>query len=426
MSYSPPPFFFDALRPRLFELAASPQAQALLETSASEAQFLQAALDYIRAAKKTEAPPCDWLVQIDRDPYDSAPIMLSPLSALCSRFAPGEGRALGARALIEAGCSFWPRPQGLASYRPDRLIPQITRIASAFIVHAPDRALARSLLISALSDPSVSSDFLAALGSCYQELAQRSSTLLPGVLGPADERVKTLCSLLIELEPEIALASRRSGRSMLGPILADAKQRVALKSQPAPFDLDALRREQIEGFAAETLALAELMKASWSDPAPILAALERSDWLKERPQLACLTLPDPVPAPNLLCRALRGEEPSVIEWLENAGSNIWLSCAQAECPDAPAWALQQISPSFSPRAIASVARMLISGSWVLGPDGSARCLQLAAEHARSCDPLDDPEWAEAAQSLLSCAEAAAIEQSLPARRAGSPARSLSL
>lgn len=406
----------------LYRLGASPAARRLFASPRSEEELITRVRSYIAQGVKQQIPPTLWLAETQR--ARGRVYFVPPLSeSLYAAIDSAASRAPAVEALLRAGCSLFAPSRlvdlnqnsvSIVQWQPDPLV--------YYLLHGQGLAVRRLLLRHALADKDAPLSFLETLCSSYDDEIN-GSTLAPGVWGPADERAASICSFLSEFSPELRNAAKRPGWDRAKTLADDAERRAALKRAPAPFDLGALSRSLTLAQTSRLGTIALVMAEALFDPQAVMLLLEGSPWLKAAPQLACLKRvisEDADDSKSLLSLALRAGCEGAIDWLEKAGSNIFLAAAQHEAPDAFLWAVDHLPPGLPQEGFdfAPLARMLLNGARAFGPDGPADFLKQAGSNAGKIPQ----EWErENAAALLSAMESLSIAaETAPA--APSPAR----
>lgn len=405
--------------PAVKALAASEPASALLSSSASADELLEAAKLYADKAEELGLPPELWTLQT-RGPHILTPILRSPLLVFGQLKTERPQLAPAAAFLAKAGAPLW----GASWEAHHVLVPLETPPhpgLAAFILSSGPSPLRRLYLQLALADPLAPRSFMKDLRSAYAESLSQA-TAAPGVLGPADETLLALSELLISCEPELLAASKRQGWSSARLLAADAQKRLALKQRPGSFNAPAFLATVSEATRQRLEALCLIIERFPSDEGLIVAALEASPWLKDQPALASLRFPDHRSA---LSSALNSGSSAALQWLLRSGADPWLAAAQDGEPDACHWAMTRIGRLPPDTDLSSLALALLRDSALsAAPYSQKRRLRLindTRDSLRRSGHLSEG-YLEAADRFVAAAERHAIGQGLAPANASAPPR----
>lgn len=423
-----------ALWPPAQQLASSGPARILYDTTASKKALTAAAEAYIQLAQALALPPTLWCVDDGLNAQRATPHLTNVLYWLFA--APKQKSLPAAELLLKAGADPWT--QCLRGFPPSAGAPADYRLClndasdMAFEVmeHKSAPAILKPLLFAALTlatDQRV--DFVKRLLDAYERNTQGSSKTTSGVLGPRDQTAKESAESLSFCEEPLLALARKAGAKELAraeALLADAKERLALKSVTAPNAVDPkiIRKNATKAQKSRLAALALIIQHDPNDDALIEAAFNATPWLAQEPLLACVDL---ARQGVLLSAALHSLSPAALKALDQAGVNIWLAAAQAYQKDACAWAIAVVAGSpleFDPSPI---ARMLLRSAWLSGTsEPKETCLALARE-ATALIPSEMASQRDRAGALLAALERLALEDAIaPAAPAASGKRASSL
>lgn len=332
-----------------------------------------------------------------------------------------EGVAAGAE-LIKNGASVWL--EGAITLGGVGLLRSVPPEALALGVTNEREVARRSLALkSALSSSHPGqAKLIQALASVYWEAVGQSNTTSLGALGKHDEIARDVCEVILSCEKEIESQAGpgEPERGRAREMLVHAGELFEAKRQAPRPDMDPkeIAKGATPQIKARLRALEELVsRCAWDDEF-VQGAFKIGQWLKESPQLACVSFPSAFneTAKTLMGVAIQTGSAGALGELDAMGANLWLAAAQEGSSNACEWVFKKLLKGYHrelpcPELYAS---LLLNGAWLNGEEHPKRaCLEMALK-AR-------PDDSEIAQRLAGQLQAALERVEICAQaRAGAP------
>lgn len=425
----------EALFVSAIALAQSEAARKMWTAGVKKEDRVVAARAYVELARELGVPSFLWaLKERNIEGYYSG--------AALTLLAAGE-RLLGpAREIVEAGASVATRElfgnPDWGNFELRVTYQDLGDMMPFILLNKMEGERARLAFQSVLSGGADAfkggySGYLSGVAAQYRDAVRGSSKTSKGMLSKADERAKKMAELMLSCEKELLLASSsplvtRAVKGAVREALADAKARVAAKSQAAP---NGVSPEEIENGASEeqkrrVLALGDMIRRCPDDKGFINAMFESCAWLKEAPLLSCVRLSG---SECLMGIALGAGSDEATRLLDAMGANMWLAAAQEESGNACDWAILKTLRKKGQRGggdLSMIAAGLMKGAWLNGAsDPKERCLELCRELVASGQKPGLPGYGEALRALGAALERQALDDALgiQAKEGASPSAS---
>lgn len=423
------------LLPAMSELRGS-EASRILLCSVDDKALEEAARAYLEAAASSGlAPSHRFAPKLGYGLRGQGNILLSLL-----RGRRGARRA--ALVLAEGGESPWPHEiddRGQVELSDARQIAREIFLAPRGARAEYSREILMRQAVAGLPDlpdPQLRADFVAECLAAYAHATERACAESSGVRGPADEDGLRAARSMSLHGPALARSAPGALRPGVEAAVASARALMEAKARrpDAAADPRAIKAALAPRMEARLRALRSLFEAAPEDGDGARALIAASDFLREAPLAACVSIRG---APTALGSAARGACAAALEELAALGADPWLASSQEGSSDAFAWLLDALAPSASrPAARSRAARAesclgpaaaLLAGN-APGLPAREACARLAKPAARAVEAAQargETQRAAFAQQLWARCEALAMSSvaaSEPSAKGGAPPR----